>query len=205
MKTRTTLILLTAGVLLAGTAAVTARGFGYGPGGCWGPGGGFGGPGQAMFNTADANKDGTITRAEAQAVRDNMFAKFDTDKNGSVNAEEIDSGLSVMVDAMKVRVRYRLLSRFDANGDGQISKDEFGKNALLRFDRVDVNNDGKVTRDEMLNMRMMNRGGRGMYRGRRGGGQGMWRQGRGGRGGSGWGRGGGYRGMPGMMGPWGGQ
>lgn len=222
MKTKTTLTLLATAVLLAGTAVVTARGFGYGPGGglCMPGGPGFGGPAR-MLQLADADKDGIITRAEAQAVRDGVFAKFDTDKSGTVNASEIDAGLTTRFDAMKTRARYRLLSRFDTDGDGQISKDEFGKNALLRFDRADVNNDGKITADEMRNRRMgrrgmgMRRGGRkgyghpGMMRGR--GGPGMWNQGRGqgfmGGPGMGFPNGysGGYPGGPNMMPPWGGM
>ncbi len=220
MKTKMTLTLLTAGILLAGTAAVTAKGFGYGPsgggkGGCFG-GPGFGGPAQTMFRKADANNDGVITREEAQAARDSLFANFDADKSGAVNVGEIDKGLTPKFEQMKIRARYRLLSRFDANGDGQISKEEFGQNALLRFNRADLNNDGKVTRDEIRNARMMKRRGMGKRRGGRMGygRQGMGRQGRGPgfRGGPGmWRQGpgagfpGGPQAGPGMMPPWGGM
>lgn len=218
MKTKTTLILLTAGALIAGTAAVSAKGFGYGPGGCWGKGGpGWGGgPAMMMFKRADANNDGVITRDEAQALRDSTFASFDTDKNGTVNVGEIDTGLTTKFEQMKIRARYRLLSRFDANGDGQISKEEFSQNALTRFDRADVNNDGKVTRDEIANTRMMKQRGMGMRRGgRMGYGRpGMGRQGRGPgfmggpgmwRSGPGAGFPGGNQAGPGMMPPWGGM
>ena len=223
MKTTTTLTLVAAGLLLAGTAAVGARGFGPGgPGGFAGPGG-FGGPGYNLFQTADANKDGVITREEALAARAKLFGSFDTDNSGTVNTEELDAGLTPKFNTMKTRARYRLLSRFDANGDGQISKEEFDKNALWRFDRADVNNDGKITRDEVMNSRMMNRrgmamgrkrggrmgcaggpgmrrggwnGGPGMMQGRRGG-PGMWRPGPGFPGGN--------QAGPGMMPPWGGM
>ncbi len=37
----------------------------------------------------------------------------------------------------------------DTNGDGKISKDEFQKNSLERFQKMDGDGDGFVTQDEM--------------------------------------------------------
>lgn len=50
-------------------------------------GGGFGG-GMAMLKAADANGDRTITKAEFQSAAEARFAMADTDKNGSLSAEE---------------------------------------------------------------------------------------------------------------------
>lgn len=45
---------------------------------------------QAAFDRADTNKDGKLTKKEAEALPavSNAFAKIDTDKNGSLSREE---------------------------------------------------------------------------------------------------------------------
>ncbi|MBX9582614.1 MAG: hypothetical protein K2X87_20090 [Gemmataceae bacterium] len=75
----------------------------------------------AMLRKADANNDGTITRDEARAAR--------------------DQAIQTRVDAA--------LKRHDANGDGKISKDECPDPMAGMFKRADKNNDGSVTKDEM--------------------------------------------------------
>ena len=42
----------------------------------------------------------------------------------------------------------RMFNRFDANADGQITRDEVKAKAAQRFARMDTNADGTVTRDE---------------------------------------------------------
>lgn len=67
-----------------------------------GPGKGgmmHGGPG----GRGDANKDGTVTKAEFMAGPLAMFAKADTNKDGSVSAEEMKAGRAAMRGAWKDR------------------------------------------------------------------------------------------------------
>lgn len=42
-----------------------------------------------------------------------------------------------------------MLERFDANGDGVLTKDELPERAQQRFERMDANGDGQVSRDEL--------------------------------------------------------
>ena len=114
--------------------------------------------GKMMFKKLDADKDGVITRAEAQAARDARFAKMDADGDGdgTVTVAEIDKIIEKRLRRMQVRMRYKMLSRMDTNGDGQIGKDEFTKRPMRMFDRADANGDDKVTRQEAK--RMMKRG-----------------------------------------------
>jgi Ca2+-binding EF-hand superfamily protein len=48
----------------------------------------------------------------------------------------------------KAGAGHHLFERADANGDGKLTKDEWTKRALERFDAIDTNRDGKVTRQE---------------------------------------------------------
>ena len=57
---------------------------GGGPGGPGGPGGGPGG----LFEEADANKDGKLSRDEAQGPLRDQFAAIDTNKDGFISREE---------------------------------------------------------------------------------------------------------------------
>lgn len=59
---------------------------------------------------ADTNKDGTITRAEFDAGVKTMFARTDTDGNGTVTAEERKAAHEAMRDRMRQ-------SRPDATAD----------------------------------------------------------------------------------------
>jgi len=55
--------------------------------------GGFGG---GMFEMADANKDGRITQAEAEALALQHFDKMDTNRDGQVTPEERRAGRQMM-------------------------------------------------------------------------------------------------------------
>jgi spore coat protein CotH len=62
-----------------------------------GPGGGFSparmtGPG--WFTALDANKDGSLTRAEMKATFSRWASEWDTDKAGSLNEEKLRTGLN---------------------------------------------------------------------------------------------------------------
>ena len=41
------------------------------------------------FEEADADKDGTLDKAEAKAMCNKNFEKMDTDKDGTVDREEV--------------------------------------------------------------------------------------------------------------------
>ena len=70
-----------------------------GPGGPGAPGGGRGGFGPAMFigpglfTATDANKDGSVTRAEFKDTFAKWFAEWDAEKSGSLTGEKLRTGL----------------------------------------------------------------------------------------------------------------
>ena len=47
-----------------------------------------------LFNAADADKDGSLTRAELMSTFDKWFADWDSDKSGALTEEKLYAGLS---------------------------------------------------------------------------------------------------------------
>lgn len=141
MKKRT--IVLIAGALIAagGAAAIAGVGenrgrFGHGPGmgrmfaHMGGHGFGFRG-----LKNLDADNDGAVTLEEAVAKRAPAFTRIDTNGDGVVDAQELEAETNLNVEYWtKV-----MLNRFDANNDGNIAKDEFGKRGrgMRRAERSD--------------------------------------------------------------------
>jgi hypothetical protein len=106
---------------------------------------------------ADTNGDGVITRAEATAAADALFARFDTNHDGKVSAAE----------------------RPGKHGPDKpdMSREQFREKALKRFDLADANKDGRVDQAERQNLRGKHgrgggRGDRMARRGAHGGGHG---------------------------------
>ncbi len=65
----------------------------------------------------DANGDGTITRAEAQAAAEAQFARLDVNKDGKIDQADRE--------ARRTQMREEQFKRLDTNNDGTISKAEF--------------------------------------------------------------------------------
>ena len=151
MKKITIALITSATILAAGAGTVYAFGGHGGFGGKWG-GMMHHGP-MHLFNKADANKDGVVTRQEAMQMRANRFDKFDADKNGTVTIDELDAGIEKRLARLKAKIRYGILARFDRDGNGEITAAEFKNHPIRIFDHADANGDGKVTRAEAAQMR----------------------------------------------------
>jgi len=86
------------------------------------------------FSAADADRDGLLSRAELiRASRngnarraDRILARFDTNTDGVLSAEEMRSGGAQAQDARADRAA-RIFARADANGDGRISATEYAE------------------------------------------------------------------------------
>lgn len=65
----------------------------------------------------DANGDGTVTRAEAQAAATALFARLDVNKDGKLDQADRELG--------RQQKRDKMFAKLDTNGDGSISKTEF--------------------------------------------------------------------------------
>jgi hypothetical protein len=67
----------------------------------------------APSQRGDADNNGTLTRAEAQAHSNEMFTKMDVNKDGKLDTADREARRSAAFD------------RIDTNKDGQISRQEF--------------------------------------------------------------------------------
>ena len=100
--------------------------------------------GMRMFNQADTNKDGTVTKAEFDAARGALFARMDANGDGVIETSE----LRAWIRALPARIRDARFKSLDTNGDGKISADEYVSRRKSMFDKIDANNDSSVDKAE---------------------------------------------------------
>ena len=114
------------------------------------------------FKKADADGNGTLSRAEVEKSMPRLAAKFDqidTNKDGQLSRDEMHAWKKTHKHARKhgnkTDRQARAAERFkhaDSNGDGKISRAEAEKNAprlAKKFDAIDANKDGQLTQDEL--------------------------------------------------------
>jgi hypothetical protein len=90
-----------------------------------------------MFQMMDANKDGTVTKAEAEQA----LAQFQAMRGGDSNGGGRGAGrLQRMIDEAFATSQSMTLQQFEAQ-------------ALARFDAMDLNHDGTVTAAERQQLR----------------------------------------------------
>ena len=109
------------------------------------------------FRKMDADKDGQVTRAEAEAFQRAdavaragqraraVFGQLDADRNGQLSFAEFartQSG-SPQVNAQP------FIAQLDLNKDGRVSLVEHRAGKLRYFDNIDTDKDGVVTAAEM--------------------------------------------------------
>jgi Ca2+-binding EF-hand superfamily protein len=110
---------------------------------------------------AGADDSKPVTRTELSNRLDSDYADLDANKDGKVDAAEINArllkGAEADLEAIK-KEREATFAKFDSDGNGQISKAEFEAHAKLPtikqpdakpfLDRFDANKDGSISKDE---------------------------------------------------------
>ena len=116
----------------------------------------------SYFNKADADANGTLSRAEVEKSMPRLAKKFDqidTNNDGQLSRDEMKAAKKIDKHAHKkgnkADRQAKAAERFkhaDTDGDGAISRGEAGKNAprlAQKFDAIDANKDGQLTQDEL--------------------------------------------------------
>jgi hypothetical protein len=144
-----------------------------------------------LWTRLDVNKDGVLNAADREAKMMQMFDTFDANHDGSVSRAEFAEHSKAMTEgkgkdgagpgmegppppmAMGMmmghggRMMHKMAEMADANHDQSISRAEFDAAAKARFDKADANHDGKLTAAERRTMWAGMRDGDG-WRGRHG-------------------------------------
>ena len=106
---------------------------------------------QRMFQEADSNSDGAISKNEFNAYQSKHFNKMDANRDGKITHAEMEAGHNKRQTSGATHLD-KLFLDADANHDGGLDRTEAAKMPMLSmyFKEVDANNDGKVTRKEYL-------------------------------------------------------
>lgn len=116
-----------------------------------------------MFDRMDANRDGAITAAEVEAAAATMRARR-ADRAGGPPAGAA-AAAPPQGGPGQGGMMGRMIEEADADGDGQVSREEMRAATAKRFASMDKNSDGVISTDERPQ-------GFGMRGGRQGGGEG---------------------------------
>lgn len=159
MKKTSALLALTALVALPMAAApVLAKGGnGHGP----------------SFETLDLNGDGSITADEIAGQQAARFAAADTDGDGVLSVEELQTAADAKAQQRKADRMARMITQLDTDGDGALSLDEIEAGRKDRgnrgdaedrgermFQHLDANDDGVIDAEEFA-AHQSDRGGKG--------------------------------------------
>lgn len=112
---------------------------------------------ERMFEHLDADKNGTIETAEANAAWSKRFQRLDANADGKVTREEALAGRPERADRPGADERRKRAEEWrakhfatlDSNGDGSVSLEEFQARQAQHFAKSDANADGKLTAQEM--------------------------------------------------------
>jgi Ca2+-binding EF-hand superfamily protein len=115
-----------------------------------------------MFQRADKDNSGTVTLEEFAAMSPLSFTDADADGDGNINADELAAQLE---REMLRRRAERMIERFDADNDGQVSLAELENRRNQMFARMDIDGSGAIEQDELRGMRGQGHGDRGEGRG----------------------------------------
>jgi Ca2+-binding EF-hand superfamily protein len=111
--------------------------------------------GRAMFQQADVNNDGRLSRVEFDAAREGVFARADADRDGRLTMSELRALRPDGAPAPQrrpSREQLQKLRAIDRNNDRAIDLNEFRALNGQRFAAADRNRDGFITRDEIAEL-----------------------------------------------------
>jgi Ca2+-binding EF-hand superfamily protein len=103
------------------------------------------GPG-AMFDHADTDGDGAVSRDEFVSTRTEQFGKRDRNGDGFVDTKDLGERASARPRVSQAMSG--IVKQFDVDHDGKLSKDEFVAGGLKIFERADADHNGSLDEKE---------------------------------------------------------
>lgn len=121
---------------------------------------------EEIIGNLDKDDDSMISREEAPEPMQRRFDRLDANKDGSIDAGELQTMQDRMAQAHKQGGGQRMMERADKNKDGKIQEAEAPKWMADKFDKLDENGDGELEEKELAQLRqhMKQRQGEGMDR-----------------------------------------
>jgi Ca2+-binding EF-hand superfamily protein len=102
-----------------------------------------------MFERLDADADGFVTQAEAEAAETRMREAMEERRGRHGERGEHGPGRRAAAGPEAAERRLAAFREQDSDGDGRISRAEFDAARAARFAALDADGDGRVTREEM--------------------------------------------------------
>jgi hypothetical protein len=103
---------------------------------------------EAMFEGADTNHDGLVSREELLAARAAQFSRLDRNDDGYLDDADVPKRL--LARRPEGGGGGGLLrAQFDTDGDGRVSREEYAGGPTLMFDRADADKDGALNEQEL--------------------------------------------------------
>lgn len=100
-----------------------------------------------LFNKFDSDEDGISTKAEYMDFIDERFYKMDTDRDGTITKEDLYESRFYTFMPVLAETIFR---DSDLDGDGLISEDEMVKAEEINFAKMDANGDMQLSKDEFV-------------------------------------------------------
>ena len=107
---------------------------------------------EAEIAAMDTNHDGKLTTQEHASGAKHMFETMDANKDGSVNASEMDIQQRMVMGAHRPEGTLSASAKIkviDADKDGQLSAEEHAAGSRQMFTTMDTDRDGKLTLAEI--------------------------------------------------------
>jgi hypothetical protein len=105
--------------------------------------------GVAFGEKIDTDGDGQVELTEVEANAAKRAAEIDANADGRIDATE----LQAHHDKLRRLASEKRLLRFDADGDGSVSVDEFASGQSERIAKLDSNADGVISGAELKSRR----------------------------------------------------
>lgn len=124
---------------------------------------------KASFEELDTDGNGGITAAELAAHAASRFSDADTDGDGFLTSEELAAAASAKAGERAAKRVDRMIKHHDENDDGKLSATELApseERLAKRFERIDADGNGEISAEE-FEQAQKKRGGKRGHKGKK--------------------------------------